>query len=136
MWEKKVRATLYRTGVAGKPGRRTAIRCTGQLDNPVTRAEYAKAIPRHTFRREKEHIMSVNQYVEREEKRKALRQDATNAWKEYQSTGMHIGAQEVTAWLETWGEADEQSAPVVQGSDREQARKYLLERVKGIEPSS
>jgi predicted transcriptional regulator len=119
------------------------------MGNAVHEAEYAKVLPRHTFRRPKEYIMSANtvrpiaikidqetrdrvkrladarqrsshwmmkeaisQYLEREEKREALRQDAINAWKEYQSTGMHVGAEEVTAWLETWGEEDEQAAPV------------------------
>ncbi len=55
---------------------------------------------------------AISQYLEREEKREALRQDAINAWKEYQSTGMHVGAEEVTAWLETWGDDDEQGPPV------------------------
>lgn len=55
---------------------------------------------------------AITQYLEREEKREALRQDAINAWKEYQNTGMQVGAEEVTAWLETWSEDDEQSAPV------------------------
>lgn len=120
-----------------------------QLEMPFSKAEYAKVIPRHTFRYQKERTVPANtirpiavkidqetrdrvkrlaearqrtphwmmreaitQYLEREEKREALRQDAINAWKEYQSTGMHVGAEEVTAWLETWGEDNEQSAPV------------------------
>jgi len=55
---------------------------------------------------------AIMQYLEREETREALRQDTINAWKEYQNTGMHVGAEEVTAWLETWGEDDELPAPV------------------------
>lgn len=55
---------------------------------------------------------AISQYLEREEKREALRQDAITAWKEYQSTGMHVGAEEVTAWLASWGDDDEQAPPL------------------------
>lgn len=47
----------------------------------------------------------------REERCDASRQDALNAWKEYQLTGMHAGADEVIAWLDTWGGEREFSAP-------------------------
>ena len=42
---------------------------------------------------------AVEQYVEREEKREQLRQDALAAWAEYQTTGMHGTAGEADAWL-------------------------------------
>ena len=42
---------------------------------------------------------AVEQYVEREEKRERLRQDALAAWAEYQTTGLHITAKEADAWL-------------------------------------
>jgi predicted transcriptional regulator len=42
---------------------------------------------------------AVEQYVEREEKREQLRQDALAAWAEYQTTGLHVTAGEADAWL-------------------------------------
>ncbi len=55
---------------------------------------------------------AISQYVDREEKREAFRRDAVNAWNEYRETGLHAGGEEVTAWLNTWGEDGEQAAPV------------------------
>ena len=45
------------------------------------------------------------------EKREVFRQDAVNFWNEYKTTGMYVSADEVIAWLETWGEENEQDAP-------------------------
>lgn len=52
---------------------------------------------------------SLKEYVEREEKRKAFRQDGICAWKEYRATGLHVSHEEVDAWL----------ANLEQGQDRE-----------------
>lgn len=57
-------------------------------------------------------LEAIRQYVEREEKREAFRQDGINAWNEYQETGLHVTGDEVIAWLDTWGEENEQAAPV------------------------
>jgi predicted transcriptional regulator len=54
---------------------------------------------------------ALHQYLEREEKREAFRQETLNAWDEHQSTGLHADADEVTAWLETWGDEHELPAP-------------------------
>ncbi|NRR31097.1 ribbon-helix-helix protein, CopG family [Oxalobacteraceae bacterium] len=53
---------------------------------------------------------AIQQYLDREEKRETFRNDTLNAWKESQTTGMHAGADEVSAWLETWGDDDELAA--------------------------
>ena len=42
---------------------------------------------------------AVNQYVEREEKRDAFRQDAIAAWDAYQATGLHLTLEEGDVWL-------------------------------------
>jgi predicted transcriptional regulator len=42
---------------------------------------------------------AISQYVEREEKREAFRQDGIRAWEEYRCTGMHVTAAEADAWL-------------------------------------
>jgi len=57
-------------------------------------------------------LEAIREYVEREEKREAFRQDAINSWREYQETGLHVTGGEVIAWLETWGDENEKPAPV------------------------
>lgn len=54
---------------------------------------------------------AISQYVEREEKREAFRQDALTAWEEFQTTGLHATAEEVDKWLESWGTDNELPAP-------------------------
>lgn len=54
---------------------------------------------------------AIAQYVEREEKREALRQDTLKAWQELQETGLHATAEEIDRWLQNWGTDDEAPAP-------------------------
>jgi predicted transcriptional regulator len=42
---------------------------------------------------------AIRQYVDREEKREAFRQDGIRAWDEYQATGLHVTLDEADAWL-------------------------------------
>ena len=42
---------------------------------------------------------AITQYVDREEKREAFRQDTLKAWEEYRATGLHVTADEADAWL-------------------------------------
>ena len=42
---------------------------------------------------------AIRQYVDREEKREAVRQDGIQAWNEYQATGLHVTQDEADAWL-------------------------------------
>jgi predicted transcriptional regulator len=42
---------------------------------------------------------AINEYVEREEKREAFRQEGIRAWEEYQATGLHVTHDEADAWL-------------------------------------
>jgi predicted transcriptional regulator len=42
---------------------------------------------------------AIKQYVEREECRERLRDDARAAWTEYQATGQHVTGDEADAWL-------------------------------------
>lgn len=55
---------------------------------------------------------AICQYVDREEKREAFRQDMIKAWEEYQETGLHATAAEVDTWLASWGTENELPAPV------------------------
>jgi predicted transcriptional regulator len=42
---------------------------------------------------------AIEQYVDREEKRETFRRDTLEAWEEYQTTGLHLSADELEAWL-------------------------------------
>lgn len=42
---------------------------------------------------------AIAQYVEREEKREAFRQEALAAWAAYQETGLHVTHDEADTWL-------------------------------------
>jgi len=54
-----------------------------------------------TRRRSQHWLMceAIEQYVVREERRQQLRDDALDAWTEYQETGLHLTGAEVDAWL-------------------------------------
>jgi len=54
---------------------------------------------------------AIEQYVDREEKRDAFREQALQAWQDYQETGLHVSGQEAVAWLDSWGSDDELPAP-------------------------
>lgn len=42
---------------------------------------------------------AIQQYVDREDGREALRQEALSAWNAYQATGYHVTDAEADAWL-------------------------------------
>ncbi len=44
-------------------------------------------------------LEAIRQYVDREEKRESFRQDGIAAWREYQTTGLHLTLDEADAWL-------------------------------------
>ena len=54
---------------------------------------------------------AIEQYVEREEKREQLRQDALAAWNHYQTTGLHATAEEADAWLAKLEAGEDAEAP-------------------------
>jgi len=44
-------------------------------------------------------LEAIEEYVEREEKRELLRRDVLNAWKAYESSGLHVTSKEAEAWF-------------------------------------
>lgn len=50
--------------------------------------------PPHWLMRE-----AITQYVNREEKREAFRQETLKAWETFRTTGLHVTADEADAWL-------------------------------------
>lgn len=55
---------------------------------------------------------AIAQYVEREEKREAFRQDGLRAWDAYQETGLLVSHAEADAWLSRLADGDDQEPPV------------------------
>jgi predicted transcriptional regulator len=72
----------------------TSLKLDSAMKERVHRLASARRRSAHWVMRE-----AVQQYVEREEKRERLRQDALAAWADYQTTGLHVTAEEADAWL-------------------------------------
>jgi predicted transcriptional regulator len=50
---------------------------------------------------------AIHQYVDREEKREALRSEALLAWGEYQETGLYVSAAAADDWLTALSSGDD-----------------------------
>lgn len=87
--------------------RAVAIKIDQETRERIKRLAQLRQRTSHWLMRE-----AISQYVEREEKRAAFRQDAVDAWNEYRETGLHATGDEVVAWLDSWGEEQEKAAPV------------------------
>jgi len=74
--------------------RPVAIKIDEDTRNRIKRLADARQRSSHWWMLE-----AIRQYVEREEKREAFRQDGINAWNEYQKTGLHVSLEEADAWL-------------------------------------
>jgi len=81
-----------------------AIKIDDDIKVRVNRLAEARQRTSHWLMRE-----AITQYVEREERREAFRQDTLKAWEEYRTTGLHVTADEADAWL----------AQLEQGNDTE-----------------
>lgn len=58
---------------------------------------------------------AITQYVDREEKREAFRQDTLKAWEEYRTTGLHVTADEADAWLAQLEQGNDIEPPACHG---------------------
>lgn len=74
--------------------RPVAIKIDEDTKARVKRLAEARHRTSHWLMRE-----AITQYVDREEKREAFRQDTLKAWVEYRSTGLHVTADEADTWL-------------------------------------
>ncbi|AMG99135.1 ribbon-helix-helix protein, CopG family [Serratia liquefaciens] len=54
---------------------------------------------------------AIREYVEREEKREALRKDALQAWEMYQTNGKHLTQDEADHWLANLEKGDDTEIP-------------------------
>jgi len=83
----------------------TSVKLDSKTKERVQRLALARRRSAHWVMRE-----AIEQYVEHEEKREQLRQDALAAWTHYQTTGLHLTAAEADAWLAKL-EAGKNAAP-------------------------
>ncbi len=79
------------TAAAVRP---VSIKIDEEIKARVKRLADARHRTSHWLMRE-----AITQYVDREEKREAFRQDTLKAWEEYRTTGLHVTADEADAWL-------------------------------------
>jgi len=84
----------------------TSIKLDDALKGRIQHLAEARRRTAHWIMRE-----AIAQYVDREEKREALRQDTLKAWDDFQATGLHATADAVDTWLASWGTDNELPAP-------------------------
>jgi len=83
----------------------TSVKLDTEVKKRVQRLAAARRRSPHWLMRE-----AIEEYVEREEKREQFRQDSLAAWAQYQTTGLHVTAEDADAWL-TKLEAGKDAAP-------------------------
>lgn len=88
------------------PASTTSLKLDSQMKERLQRLAAARRRSPHWVMRE-----AIEQYVEREEKREQLRQDAQAAWAHYQTTGLHLTAAEADAWLARLEAGEDAAAP-------------------------
>jgi len=72
----------------------TSLKLDVEIKDRVRRLASARRRSPHWLMRE-----AIEEYVEREEKREQFRQEALAAWAHYQTTGLHVTAEEADSWL-------------------------------------
>jgi predicted transcriptional regulator len=72
----------------------TSVKLDAATKDRVQRLASVKQRSTHWLLRE-----AIEQYVEREEQQEHRRQEALAAWEAYQTTGLHVTAEEADAWL-------------------------------------
>lgn len=84
----------------------TSLKLDSETKDRVQRLAAARRRSAHWIMRE-----AIEQYVEREEKREQFRQSAIAAWNDYQTTGLHVTADEADAWLAKLETGENAEAP-------------------------
>jgi len=72
----------------------TSIKIPGELKERLQNLAESRQRTPHALM-----LQAIENYVCREEKREAWRQEGIAAWEEYQRTGLHVTGDEVDAWL-------------------------------------
>jgi predicted transcriptional regulator len=86
--------------------RPVAIKINEDIKARVKRLAEARQRTSHWLMRE-----AITQYVDREEKREAFRQETLETWESYRRTGLHLTANEADAWLSELEEGKDVEPP-------------------------
>jgi predicted transcriptional regulator len=54
---------------------------------------------------------AITQYVDREEKREAFRQDSLQAWKAFRASGQYVTADQADSWMAQLGQGVDVDPP-------------------------
>jgi predicted transcriptional regulator len=84
----------------------TSLKLDNTIKHRVQQLASARRRSPHWLMRE-----AIEEYVEREEKREKLRQDALAAWDHYQATGLHVTFEEADTWLSKLEAGKNSAAP-------------------------
>ena len=76
------------------PALSTSIKIPGELRERLQRLAESRQRTPHALM-----IQAIENFVSREEKREAWRQEGIAAWEEYQRTGLHLTNAEAKEWL-------------------------------------
>lgn len=76
------------------PARPVAVKLDQAICERIKRLAESHHRTPHWMMRE-----AIHQYVEREEKREAYRQEGIQAWNDFQETGLHATQEEADTWL-------------------------------------
>jgi predicted transcriptional regulator len=88
----------------------TSIKLDDALKGRIQHLAESRRRSSHWIMRE-----AIAQYVEREEKREAFKQDAIRAWDAYQETGLHVTMEEADAWLTKLEAGEDPEVPACHG---------------------
>jgi predicted transcriptional regulator len=88
----------------------TSLKLEAETKARLQRLATARRRSAHWLMRE-----AIEQYVDREERRERLRQDALAAWAEYQATGLHVAAEEADRWLARLESGEDAEPPAPHG---------------------
>ncbi|MCF3945649.1 ribbon-helix-helix protein, CopG family [Acidiphilium sp. AL] len=83
----------------------TSVKIGDELKNRVQHLAGLRRRSAHWIMRE-----AIRQYVEREEQRETVKEDALRAWNDYRADGRHLTLDEADAWLAKL-EASEDAEP-------------------------
>ena len=57
-------------------------------------------------------LTAVNEYLDREERREAFKQEAIASHQHHKETGLHVTGDEIAQWVNSWGSDTILPAPV------------------------
>lgn len=84
----------------------TSIKIDDELKQRVQQIAASRQRTAHWIMRE-----AIREYVDREEKREALRNDALRVWETYQASGKHLTQEEADNWLAKLANGDDTEIP-------------------------